>query len=258
MPGWKKTLLAGIAVLAISPDAAAAPLLFDFTAGGGVLSGSGHAMSRSYTAGGVTLTVSGLSLATLNGSFAQASVGQWNGAGLGVCNASEGLNCSAHQVDNSSGYDLLLLRFDEAVIMQQAVVQTYSSADTDVSYFLGNVATPLNLTGQALASLSGFGFGAQFLDTGSKGSNTTNTVSFGDGTFNALLIGARLGESNDAFKLRGVSVDFTAVPTIPDVAVPAPAALALFATGLVGLALVAGRRRDQPPSASSTMLSVSS
>jgi hypothetical protein len=120
------------------------------------------------------------------------------------------------------------------VTITSAFVRTYSSADTDVSYFLGNTANPLALAGVGIGSLGGLGFGVEQVDNSNAGSNT---VTINAGPFNSLLLGAQRGETNDAFKIRTLTINYT--PTV----VPEPMTLSLLGTGLLGLGVFAWRRR---------------
>jgi len=245
------TLAAAALAVAAAATAQAATVTFDFTSNGGTNSGSGYGNVRSYsTPDGLTLTVRGFSLLNVRSGnsdpyFTTSQVGFYSNAGLGVCNRDEGTGCSSpnHQIDNSStsagsDKDFVLFQFDPAVTISSAFVKTFSSADTDVSYFLGNAANPLALQNYRLSDLGALGFDAERTDTSTSG---TNSVPINLGPFNSLLFGAKLSDTNDAFKIQTLVIDYTPAQAPP--AVPEPMALSLLASGLVGLGLAARRRR---------------
>ena len=248
---WVKLGMAALGALAVaSAPAGAATVTFDFangsvpSGGGGTNSGSGYSNVRSYSNGGITLTVTGFSLTTSTANFAAANVGQYSGGGLGVCNAAEGLSCSSpsHQVDNSSGYDFLLLKFSPAVTITGVTVNSTSSNDTDVSFFTGNTGSSFTVLGSSIAQLAGLGL-TQGNDAGSP---STNSFSIAGGPYNTLLIGAALsGDSySDYWKLKTITLECTNGTGQPN-EVPEPLSTALFGTGLIGLGLVVRRRRGQ-------------
>jgi hypothetical protein len=247
MRTWTKLGVAAAAALVVAAAPAAADTItFDFTASGGVTSGSGLTLTRTYTSGDVTVTASGWGVGTSSSAtFAQGQVGQWNGAGLGVCNAGEGAGCGSpsHQVDNSGRYDFVLFQFDPAVTINSITVRTFNSADTDVSYFYGNASNPLSLVGKKISELTAAGLDNSGTDQGPSGSGAENVVTLDAGVYNSLLIGAEIGESNDAFKVRSLVIDFTETPTTPTVDIPEPLSLALFGTGLLGLGIARRRQR---------------
>jgi len=242
---WAAAGLGLMAAAVFAAPAQADVVVFDFTASGGSVSGSGFSTIRTYASGGLTLTARGYSS---NGSgsgseFSTAEVGQWGGAGLGVCNQGEGSGCGGgnHQVDNSGRYDLVLFQMNPAVEIASVYVQTWSGEDTDVSFYVGNAANPLNLAGYDYGDLGGLGFGSRQSDTSGSGGNTVTVDPAGSGTFNSLLLGALLGDGDrdsDAFKIRSMTITYNPPTTVPE-----PMTMALFGTGLVGLGLVARRRR---------------
>ncbi len=245
-------VVAGLGAVAMSfaaLPAAAATLTFDFTASGGSVTGSGTSIVRTYTQGTapnqVTLVARALSIGTSSSStFEAAQLGQYSGYGLGVCNGSEGTGCSSpsHQVDNGGRVDFVFMQLDPAAQINSITVRAYSNTDTDVLYYLGNTANPLNLVGKKESELVGLGFETGQIDNGSSGSGQTNIVTLNTTqSYNSLLIGAPLGQTNDGFKIRSVIIDYTAPPSGGPV--PEPMALAIFGMGLIGLRAATRRRR---------------
>jgi hypothetical protein len=219
------------------------PLSLNFNLASGSASGSSNSMgnSRSFTAGDVGVTSTAWSLATTGSDFVASQIGRASGYGLWACNPTEGLNCPSpdHQIDNSNGFEFVLFQFSQAVDPSAISIQTYNNADLDVSYFTGNTASNLSLTGVNLAELNGLGFGGQ-LNSDVTGSATSRTVSItNSGAVNSLLIGARIGgdRSADFFKINGLTAEQvgTSVSGVPE-----PGTFALAGVALVGLGL-AGR-----------------
>lgn len=151
---------------------------------------------------------------------------------MGTCNAEE-VSCGDpnHQVDNAGADDYLLFLFSEPVDISSVRIDPHGVWDRDVSYYVGNVTGPFSLTGVGYAGLGALGFGPLVSDLSSV-SGAFRDVSIAGGYVNALLLGGYQGETDDYFKVRGL----TAVP------VPEPGSLLLFLAGTAALAGSRSRR----------------
>lgn len=234
-----KICKSGILSLLITAAASASPIVFDFTASGGILGGgSPFGNTRKYTSGSYSVTSSAFSLpSNLSGNFTPGQLNQYSGLGLAVCNNTpltpEGSNCSnpEHQVDNYAGYDFVLFVFNTSVDPASITINPYGPFDRDVTYWVGNLSASLSTL-----SLSNMGLGSR-TDDDSTVSDNSRSVSLGGGTGNALLIAARLSGNNadsniDRFKIESLTLN----------AVPEPATFGLAGLALIGLVLV--RRRE--------------
>jgi hypothetical protein len=216
----------------------AAPIGFDFTSGG-TNSGSSYGNVRTFTSGGVTVTVTawGLTGGFSNTTFENARLGQWSGFGMGVCNREEGgVNCDSpeHQADNVGRYDFVLFQFSTPVDPLSITINPFGTYDRDVSYWTGNTASGLNLSGLSIGSLAGLGFGGKIDDTTSASGNP-RTVDLTSGAVNSVFFGAQYGagDLDDRFKIESMSVN----------AVPEPATLSLLGGALLALGVYRRRAR---------------
>jgi hypothetical protein len=186
---------------------------------------------RTFTAGSVTLSVTswGLTGGVLDDTLEAARLGRWT-TGLGSCNAEE-VPCGdpVHQIDNLGADDWLLFLFSEPVDISSVRIDPHGVFDRDVSYYVGNVTMPLDLTGVGYAGLGALGFGPLFSDA-STPSGAFRDVAVAGGFVNAMLLGGYQGETDDFFKVRGLSV----------ATVPEPGSLLLLLTGATA---IASRRR---------------
>jgi hypothetical protein len=187
-------------------------------------------------------------------SFNKAHSGQYSSLGLGICNGQEGsLDCSDpnHQVDNASTYDFMLFQFSSggnpvAVDLVSILLNPYCNQgngcpvggwDRDATYYAGNHAAGLDLTGVADSSgLPALGFGAAQNIFNSPGlSGITNTLS---GHGNMLLFGSLdpRDDSPDRFKIGALTVSSP---------VPEPATFGLIGFALVGIGAAYRARRSR-------------
>jgi hypothetical protein len=218
----------------------AGPITFDFTGSQGGATGEGSVGNvRTFTSGGVTVSVSGWSYTYdvapgTDNALGQAALGRWS-SGLGVCNVTE-TPCSSpdHQVDNVGIDDWVLFVFSAPVDITTVRIDPYGTFDRDVSYYVGNVSTPLSLTGVNYAGLTALGFSSVLYSSEATASDAYRDVSIAGGTVNALLLGGyRASDQDDYFKIRSLSADYR---------VPEPATAVMM---LMGIAAIGARRRAQ-------------
>lgn len=215
-------------MLAIMGTASAATITFNLTNSSGY---GTYGNVLGYSSGGVNMTVTSWGLTGNSGTtFQTAATGRWSG-GLGVCDNTEGLSCGSpqHTVDNSGFNNFILFQFSTPVDPLTVSITQYQS-DSDLSYWVGNVSSSTSvLVGQTLAGLSSLGFGSRIDDTAAG----SRTISLTSPFVNALLISAKVGETNDYFKINQLTVN----------PVPEPSTYATLGGALLGLALVMARRR---------------
>lgn len=200
--------------------------------GSGSLGSDGN--SRSFTSGGITVTATAWSY---NGSFQDARLGQWS-TGLGVCADGEG-SCSTpdHQVDNAGTDDYVLFRFSAPVDPLTVRIDPYGTWDRDVSYFVGNVASSLDLENKQYSDLAGLGFSSIFNSNGTASSNYRDVSISNPFAVNALLFGAKyLGENDSSYTDRFKITLMTGSTSVPE-----PSSMLLLALGMGVIGLVSMR-----------------
>ncbi|MFC3713587.1 PEP-CTERM sorting domain-containing protein [Sphingoaurantiacus capsulatus] len=175
------------------------------------------------------------------------------GDGLGITNQDEGTGALNNQaaIDNLTGTDFLVIRFDDNVTVTGATLNAFAMTaglwgtgrDADASFFIGTstvpFATSINMadTAQRLSAMT------HYIEASG---DTSGLREFNAGTRysgNTLVIAASVSEANrwglvdrpDAFKVASIRVEYP-VPA------PEPAAVGLFGLGVLAL----GVRRRKP------------
>jgi hypothetical protein len=207
--------------------------------------GSGYGSAWVFTASGVTVTATAWGLTgDSNTTFQTAEPGRYD-TGLGVCNRAEGLGCDSpgHQVDNSGQADFILFHFSAAVDPLSVVINPFGTYDRDVTYYVGDLMDPLNLTGVSLSGLSALGFTGP-TNSDSTASEDPRTVTLTSGFVNSLLFGSRVGSGKDMaidrFKISSLSAS-TQPPAVTQT--PEPATFGLFGFLLLAFGSASRLRR---------------
>ena len=224
---------AGLAIglFALAPPASADTITFDFTSAlqGGAFGAGSSGNTRTYSSGGITVTVTGwgYTFGTTDSALQAAALGKWS-PGLGVCNNTEDCEDPQHQVDNVGADDWVLFLFSAPVDVTSVRIDPSGVYDRDASYFLGNTANPLNLNGVTYAGLAGLGFGGVQNDS-SFADSAFRDVAINGGFVNAMLFGGFLNgeDQDDRFKIKSL----TATTAVPE---PASIMLMLGGAGILG------------------------
>lgn len=243
--------LAGAALGTVMMATSAQAVTFDFTTANDFGNTTGNSLS--FTIGSLTVTATAFYIAADGGPFATAALNQYSTFGLGVCAGAEYPTCNVTspgdaQTDNSMGDEYVLFSFSGIVDPTTVTIRAdYENQDQDVTYWLRSGGGTDNLAGLTAAGLAGIGFAAPVnVDNGACSNNPGGNLCLdapisvaigGSSTVTDLLFGAKLGDVNDFFKIRTLSVDI--VPTVPE-----PASLALFGAALAGLGLARRRRQS--------------
>ena len=226
-PASRAALAAWILACAMSSPATAATF-WDFRVGGNpeIVTGGIFTLHRNFSSGPESVDVTAWSDTGVSpaGSFAGGYLGRYD-TGLGVCNRSEALvagsisNCVfdggiRNQVDNVGQQDLVLFVFSATQALESITIDPYGAFDRDVSFWVGNVTTPLDLGSLTFAGLTGIGFGARTDSFNGVGGDPL-TVSLGGVIGNALLIGALYPRDAVADKFKIQSITSTSVVPVP-------------------------------------------
>lgn len=206
----------GIALFAAQAQA----MDFSFEPAPGTLT-QGNGNSYIDTVSGLTITATAWSNANRAQKFQTATLSVAND-GLGVCT---GFNCTTGMLDNSSGgSSMILFSFSSAVTLQSlSLVQFGSDSDLSVWAGTGSTFSPNNKKPTKLGT-------ASLIDNSNSVAGIRNvSLAAFDGSYDWIAVAARIGQTNDLFKLKSLAIN--------PVAQPVPEA-ATWMTMLAGLGLV--------------------
>lgn len=228
------TVAAALATVAFAVPASAASVWLD-SDNTPYNEGASTTGSMSFTGSdGVNVTARGYTVSNTsgNGYISTAKLQIWD-QGLGIRASSD----SSHTVDNSGSRDFILLQFDQAVSLIDAVFNTgwygdnywdgyYNDTDATIGYLASAIpfSMPSNLNG-LYNVLNTYGSNA------ASGDSTRNINSAGY-TSNLWLIGASFSNpdnNRDGFKLEKLT--YSATPAVPE---PATWLMMILGFGLVG------------------------
>ena len=177
----------------------------------------GNELVFANSAHGFTATSWGYTGKKNNQSFTEGTSVVYS-TGIGVTNRTEApYAVPDHQVDNAKGNDWVLFVFDGPVSDVNIVVNPYGTWDRDVTYYTANVSGDVNLSGLSYADLDELGFSERVDDLSTRSSEERTLSVSGDGSFNAILIGAGQDKPGskkdiDRFKIGAVNATYTVVP----------------------------------------------
>ncbi|NOT44871.1 MAG: hypothetical protein HOP14_09760 [Acidobacteria bacterium] len=185
-----------------APPPICVPLTFDFTKYGNSKLYGPYGNVRNYVNNGVGLNVSAWSRNTSTNAFAPAFLGQYS-YGLGVTNASEGTGGNnMHLVDNSGSNDYVMFEFERSVVVNSAFLN-YVVGDSDVTFWVGTLPNAytnhVTLSAQVLSDM-----GFTEMNTGGSSARTASVNAAGV-SGNVVVIAAKIGDSNDGFKLSKIT-----------------------------------------------------
>jgi hypothetical protein len=217
------------------------------------VTGIGTVTATAYTTGTGASNRAGTAIT----SGTNAVVGQYTGYGLGVCSIGDtdystshpanGCDVPTHQVDDSGSYEFILFTFSTAVDISNITLANFGGGPLNavgLSYWVdpsslttipAGATTVLCGTSGAPTCPTSEG-GTNGIGTGSWTTNLNGTSGLTDVT--TLLVAADLNETDDYFKVQGLSVtDFHAAAT------PEPATFGMLGLALAGIGIYARKRQ---------------
>ncbi len=230
----KRFIATGILTLSIGPigSVLADPISWDTNSSSGTCS-SGVGNACTYNKDGYELTARAYSTTNNSGTgkFEKATITRWSG-GIGVKNPDQGNEgwSPNHSLDDSGRDELIVFENDTPGYSFTGFEIGWRYRDSDISAWVGNIATDYDFTGKRFSDLAGLGF------TKINFSNvpTNTTRSLGANTGNHLILAPRKDGNSEYVKISQINGQ---TPT----QVSEPGMLALFGITLVGF--WANRRR---------------
>jgi hypothetical protein len=238
-------------------------------------SNTSGSFSQTIGSGATAVTVTATAYVTTNDSNTvgtdlesgnDATVGQYNGNGLGICSVGDsgynttspnGCNPPSHQVDDSGDYEFMLLTFSAPVNINSISLAnfggnsgtestnlnemgfTYWVDPSGESKIIAGGTTVLCATGGAAACPTSEGDGGGIGTTAASGTWTSGFGANGQATLStvtSLLIASDLNETDDYFKVQGINGARTATPE--------PATFGMLGLALVGFGIYRRGRKS--------------
>ncbi|WP_250855349.1 SdrD B-like domain-containing protein, partial [Anabaena sp. PCC 7938] len=164
---------------------------------------------RNFSANGISVNASAFS-STSTGTWNTAYLGLYGSYGLGITDGSENGSNGTHHIDNDGRNNYVLLEFSESVVIDKAAL-SYVVGDSDISVWIGNFNNPytnhLTLNSSVLSS-----FGFTEINLGGS-SDRTADINASNFVGNAVVIAAKVGDTNDEFKLKSLNILKATTPT---------------------------------------------
>jgi len=229
----KKTMVLSMSLglgLVLAPAVRATSIPFSYTTTNlGQGSGTNHITE---TVSGETVTATAWSTTGASGSvFQTATLGQYSGLGLGVCNqvelatAKTGCTYPQHEVDDNGGqFDFVLFTFTTPVTSVTFNIVPVFPSDTNASYWAGNGINP------GIETLASLGSVTNSNETTTDTARSITITGLGNGV-NSVLFGASLSGTANYFKISSLSVTEAT-------AAPEPATFGLAGIALIGFGVV--------------------
>ncbi|MBK7954618.1 MAG: carboxypeptidase regulatory-like domain-containing protein [Candidatus Accumulibacter sp.] len=201
----------------------ATSITYDFSGSDSATTGS-NGNTATHTVSGVSVTANAWSRAQDTGqTWNAAHLGSY-GSGNGVTDTSENGSSPNHAVDNSGRDNFVVYRFSEPVTVDK-ISLGYVDTDSDISVWIGNTTDPVtSMSNAVLASMS-------VINEENLGGSSTRTADINSGNVsgNTVIVAAKLGNSNDFFKIETMQVKVGVLVT--------PIAIDLNGNGLDTVAL---------------------
>lgn len=223
---------------------------------------------RTFTSAGKNLKAAAYSMSSSIGSLTTGYLGQF-GAGLGVCDQSEGLGCGSsapnydHTGDNHGQIDMVIFEFGQDNYDPLQLNLTQWLQNTNFDYYVGgtlagfdsgNVNTPYaGFAGKTLAQITAIGaWSAKHDSNGTGNRNVDLSPDFPSGELGRYLIivadadgqtstNHNCGTGYHDYTCTGFKID-TLIGEVPT-QTPEPTTLTLFGAALAGLGFVRRRRK---------------
>jgi hypothetical protein len=210
--------------------------------------GSGNTWSLS----GLSVSASAFYTSSATAAFSTGTVGQYTGAGLGICQSATESTCTSpeHQLDNVGRFEFMLFKFSTPVSLSSIRLINYGGAsgsiDRDMTYYT-STSTAASITLGTLNNLgNSFTAATTVLCPGNCSGTTSNNSISGTGV-TYLLVGAAAPGAGDGtgdyFKINSLTVT-TGTNDVVISPAPEPSTVEGGLLALAGIGWYVRRRRS--------------